>query len=179
MTIPCSNCVQDGEECVLHVSGRGKHKRVKVSKQEDQRTPSFDVSSGLSPYGTSHLSAGLAQESFIRHQARPGSPPSHAVLSTVSTISTISPVAPVVEEEDGGENVEAYKHIVDPPTTKGSLVPFYVGQCHSQTSDITMYPLCPFSGELTVLIYRGEPVPTLHLQRCQGQCSGFQCSLLG
>ena|SRR6266498_2329142 len=121
VTIPCSNCVQDGEDCVLHVSGRGKHKRVKVSKPVEERNTSFDVSSGMPPYVPTHITPGLPEESFLRHQGKPQSPPRQT--------SSAPPSVPTIpEEENGGENVEAYKNIVDPPNTKGSLVPFYVGQ---------------------------------------------------
>lgn len=140
--IPCSNCFQDGEECTLRVSNRGKHKR---SRKGDELE-----STGSSPRYTA-VTTNIAVAADVQQpvtSARNG----NDALSISAIISKTPPqlTAPALEsahlpsvEEDQGEHVEWARYNARPVEHESHLVPFHCGLFYSLNPVLMHGPVPP------------------------------------
>lgn len=108
---PCGNCIQDGVDCILHVSGRGKYKRTKssqnaVSLSTEIAAPS--AQSGGPSFGLS-LYPDLQPDSGGEVDIA-GDPPAEQEFI-----------------EDTGENGEAFRNLVELNKVQEPAVPFFTG----------------------------------------------------
>ncbi|ETI19562.1 hypothetical protein G647_09396 [Cladophialophora carrionii CBS 160.54] len=109
---PCSNCQQDQALCLLHVSARGKHKRRRVNREEEEACHGSPVLSGTTAAAQHPLAT------------------STDVQGCDESLS-LDPDLSSQDEYESQANVEAYRKIVDGTDTKGARVPIYVGELQS------------------------------------------------
>ena len=116
---PCANCQQDQNECVLHVSARGKHKRPRCNQTDGPlRTDAHSVLA-RSPSTLSGAPESLTDVSLM------GAPPSFSANPQLVTPSD----HPSTEAEEFESNVAGYKNIVEHTVGgRGLETHIYVGR---------------------------------------------------
>jgi hypothetical protein len=129
---PCSNCFQDGEECTLRVSNRGKRKRANIREEGD-----LDLELDLNSNNSS--SPGYAAATGVAETLpRPQPQAANDALSIRNIVGNTSPkpngskVTPAGVHmpaliEDQGEHVEWARYNARPEPHASHLVPFYCG----------------------------------------------------